>query len=82
MKSAEESAQEAKRGDEDGKPSAGRIGGLIVAGFTSLAAQKKTDGNEDKPRATFMTTTNEVLKVTTAVGATDVAIPAGFKENK
>jgi hypothetical protein len=29
-----------------------------------------------------MTTTNQVLKGTTAVSAADVAIPAGFKENK
>jgi hypothetical protein len=29
-----------------------------------------------------MTTTSEVLKVTTDVTAADVAVPAGFKETK
>jgi hypothetical protein len=29
-----------------------------------------------------MTSTSEVLKVVTSVTADDVAIPAGFKENK
>jgi hypothetical protein len=29
-----------------------------------------------------MTTTNDVLKVTTDVGAQDVAVPAGFKETR
>jgi len=46
------------------------------------AAQKQEGQSENKGRSTFMTTTNEVLKVTTAVSAADVAVPAGFKENK
>jgi hypothetical protein len=80
VKSAEESAQEAKRGDED-KPSAGGgIGGLL--GGLAKRTQKKGDANEDKQRVTFMTTTNEVLKVATTVDANEVAVPAGFKENR
>ena len=82
VKSAEDVAQEAKRSDEDSKPRAGRRIGGLIGGLAKKAAQKKTDANETQQRATFMTTTNEVLKVTTAVGANDVAIPAGFKENK
>ena len=35
-----------------------------------------------KARATFMTISSEVLKVVTDVAAADVAVPAGFKENK
>jgi hypothetical protein len=82
VRSAEEVAQDARRGDENSTPSAaGGIGGLL-GGLAKKAAQKKSDPNEDKQRATFMTTTNEVLKVTTTVDANDVAIPAGFKENK
>ena len=47
------------------------------------AAQKKSDGqNESKDRATFMTMTSEMLKVSTDVSAADVAIPAGFKEGR
>jgi hypothetical protein len=41
-------------------------------------------GGDDanKPRATFMTATSEVLKVSTEVSAAEVAVPAGFKESK
>jgi hypothetical protein len=42
------------------------------------AAPKK---EPPKQRVTFMTTTNEVLKVTTDVPAADVSVPAGFKAN-
>ena len=35
--------------------------------------------DESKARATFMTSTNEVLKVATDVSAADVAMPAGLK---
>jgi hypothetical protein len=47
-------------------------------------AAKKMGGGDDanKPRATFMTVTSEVLKVSTDVSAADVAVPTGFKENK
>ena len=46
-------------------------------------AAKKMGGDEgSKPRATFMTATIEVLKVVTDVTPADVAVPAGFKENK
>lgn len=80
VKSAEEAAQEAKRADDDKASAGGGIGGLL-GGLAKKAAPKK-DQNENKTRTMFMTTTNEVLKVTTAVSAADVAIPAGFKENR
>jgi hypothetical protein len=65
------------------------IGGLI-GGFGKRMAQKKAEGGKpeaSKPegpqaRATFMTITNERLSVATSVAANDVAIPAGFKEDK
>jgi hypothetical protein len=84
VQSAEQAAQEAKRGDDDSKPGADSgIGSLLSGLARKRAAQKNEDGqNENKARSTFITTTNEVLKVTTAVSAADVAIPAGFKENK
>jgi hypothetical protein len=40
----------------------------------------KKDDTAVQARTTFITTTSEFLKVTTDVGANDVAIPAGFKE--
>ena len=84
VRSAEDVAQDAKRSKEESQPSAaGGLGGLL-GGLARKAAQKKSDApaNEDKSRVTFMTITNEILKVTTAVAASDVAVPAGFKENK
>ncbi len=82
VKSAEQVAAEQKQRDSDSKPSAsGGVGGL-VGGFAKRMAQKKMQGDEVKERATLMTITNEVLKVTTDVAPADVAVPAGFKESK
>jgi hypothetical protein len=82
VQSAEQAAQEAKR-DDDSKPGADSGVGSLLSGLARRRAAQKQEGqNENKGRSTFMTTTNEVLKVTTAVSAADVAIPAGFKENK
>ncbi|HEV3062494.1 MAG TPA: hypothetical protein VGY48_29875 [Vicinamibacterales bacterium] len=57
--------------------------GSMLGGFAKRAAAKKMGGDEPpKARATFMTSTTEVLKVVTNVTADDVGIPAGFKESK
>ncbi len=80
VKSADQVAEEAKATEE--QPKAQGLGGLL-GGLAKKAAAKKSGGGDDsKARTTFMTTTNEVLKVATAVSATDVAVSAGFKENK
>lgn len=79
VKSEEQMAQEAAASTTDEKPAPG-LGGLL-GGLAKKAAAKKTDEGS-KARSTFMTSTNEVLKVETAVSATDVAVPVGFKENK
>ncbi len=82
VRSAEDVAQDARRSKEESQPSvAGGLGGFL-GGLAKKAAQKKSDPNEDKSRVTFMTITNEILKVTTTVADSDVAIPAGFRENK
>ena len=48
-----------------------------------MMAAKRAGGDDGaKARATFMTTTTEVLKVVSDVSAADVAVPPGFKENK
>jgi hypothetical protein len=79
VKSAEQMAEEQKQREADAKSSAtGGVGGL-VGGFAKRMAQKKMGGDDTKPRATFMTLTNEVVKVVTDVSAADVAVPAGFK---
>jgi hypothetical protein len=83
VKSAEQMAEEQKQRDStDSKPSvSGGVGGL-VGGFAKRMAQKKMQGDDTKARATVMTLTSEILKVTTDVAAADVAVPAGFKESK
>ena len=83
VKSPEQIAEEAKAGDNDSKSGAsGGVGGLL-GGFAKKMAQKKMGGDDAaKPRATFMTMTSEVLKVVTDVSPAEVAVPAGFKENR
>ena len=75
VKSAEQQAAEKK----EEQPSGGRgIGGMIGG----LAKRVRKTDEEPKQRATFMTSTIEVLKISTDVAASDVAVPAGFKETK
>lgn len=78
VKSAEEIAQE-KQGNEDSKPSNAKSVGGLLGGLAKKAAKKD---DEPKARTTFLTTSVEVLKVTTDVSADDVGIPAGFKEGR
>ena len=90
VKSAEEMQQDAKsssssssaQSDSDSKPTSvgGALGGLLARRMKKNADENKDGGSGDKSRATFMTTTHEVLKVGTDVTAADVAVPAGFKE--
>ncbi|MBI3933158.1 MAG: hypothetical protein HY316_00605 [Acidobacteria bacterium] len=59
------------------------LGGML-GGLAKKAIQKKAEPKEDPNatpgRSTLMTSTTELLKVSSAVADADVAIPAGFKE--
>jgi hypothetical protein len=77
VKSAAQLAEEQKQSDQSTSSSNSRSVGGLIGGFARRATAKK---EEPKARATFMTMTNEVLKVATDVPVADVAIPAGFKE--
>jgi len=77
VKSQEQMAEEAKAAQES-KPTG--VGGLL--GGLARRATKTDNTDAGKARVTFMTSTNEVLKVDTALSAADTAIPAGFKEDK
>jgi hypothetical protein len=77
VKSAEEMQQEQKASEDSGSTPKS-VGGLL-GGLARKAARKD---DAPKSRATFLTTSNEVLKVATEVSADDVAVPAGFKESK
>jgi hypothetical protein len=79
VKTAEQMAQEQKQNEQSSSSSGGSGVSGLLGGFAKRAMTKK---EPPKSRVTFLTTTNEVLKVSTDVAAGDVAIPAGFKENK
>jgi hypothetical protein len=83
---AEVTADDTKAADSDNKKTPTSVGGLLGGLAKRAAAKKASSGDQqaggDKSRATIMTGTTEVLKVATEVAAGDVAIPAGFKENK
>lgn len=75
-------AQAQNSQDEDeGTPTS--IGGLL-GGFGRKLGKKKQSDEAANPdgRSLLMTTTTEVLSVSTTVSDTDVSIPAGFKERK
>lgn len=64
---------------EKEETSGGRgIGGMLGG----LARRARRQNDEPKQRAPFMTSTSEVLKVSTVVADSDVAVPADFKETK
>ena len=83
VKSAEQIAEEAKAGESDSKSGAsGGVSGMLGGLAKKIAAKKMGGDDAAKPRTTFMTMNSEVLKVVTDVSPADVAVPAGFKENK
>lgn len=59
------------------------LGGML-GGLKKMAeeAQKKDNSNAPPQRATIMTTSVEMLKLTTSVDGAAVAMPADFKEQK
>jgi len=79
VKSAEQMAQEQKQSEQSSSSSGGGGVSGLIGGFAKRAVVKK---EPPKSRVTFLTTTNEVLKVATDVSEADVAIPSGFKESK
>jgi hypothetical protein len=76
--SAEAAAQEAKEPEKQSKPTG--LGGMLGGMLAKKMGPKK--GADDGRGSAFMTSTTEVLNVTTDVTAQDVAVPAGFKENR
>jgi hypothetical protein len=79
VKSAEAMAAE-KQAAADSRPSTPTSVGGLVGGLARRAARREPEA--PSPRATFMTSTHEVLRVATTVNPADVALPAGFKETK
>jgi len=82
VKSAEEMAQQPNTEETKPQPAPTGLGGLLAKKMMQKQQEKKAAQNDSPNRATIMTSTTEVLKVATELAPTDVAIPAGFKENK
>src|SRR5258706_6676773 len=78
VKSEEEMAQQTTAAEE--KPAPG-LGGLL-GGLAKKKLAARNGDDASKAQTTFMTSTNEVLKVATTVSASDLEVPAGVKENK
>ena len=60
----------------------GLIGGIGRRAVRNKAQQQQSQENTTPGRATIMTMNHEVIKVATDASASDVAIPAGFKQKK
>lgn len=84
MVKSDEQVAAASRQSDDQKAAPPTSVGSFIGGFAKRAAAKKAAGGDDgaKARATFMTSTTEVLKIAPSVAAEDVAVPAGFKETR
>jgi hypothetical protein len=81
---AEQRAQMAQQPHEKEEESApASIGGLL-GGFGRKMGRKAAPKQESSPdgRATLMTTTTEMLSISTSVADGDLTIPANFKERK
>jgi hypothetical protein len=82
VKSADELAQEQQQQQQSQSAPPKSTGGLSGRLAGALASKAVKTNEAPQARATIMTTTSEVLKVATDVAASDVAIPAGYKESK
>jgi hypothetical protein len=80
VKSADQLAAEQRQAESAQQPSAGGGVGGLIGGLARRAARRNDEA--PKPRATFMTSTNEVFKVATAVADGDVSVPTGFRESR
>jgi len=81
---AEQAAQrdQAEKQEEETAPTGlGGLGGLMGKKFMKKKAEEpKPQGQGASNRTTVMTSTTEYLRIADAATATDVAIPAGFRE--
>lgn len=82
VKSAEQIAAEKEQqtSQPSSSGSSSGVGGLLGGLGRRMANRGNSAQAAPTGRATFMTMTNEVLKVSTTVSDADLAVPAGFKE--
>ena len=72
--------QKQQADSEKQQESGGGLSGMLARKMAKKKQAEGADASADKGRATIMTTTVDVLSVSTTVGADAVSIPAGFKE--
>jgi hypothetical protein len=75
--------QQAQQAEDEGSASgAGSVGGLMggLARKMMKKKQEQPQAGATPGRTTIMTSTTQVLKISTDVAAADVALPPGFKE--
>jgi hypothetical protein len=79
----EQRAQMAQQPQQQDESAPASIGGLL-GGFGRKLGKKAAPEKEASPdgRSALMTTTTEMLSISTSVGDGDVTIPANFKERK
>jgi len=81
VKSAEQMKQQQSGGGAGAQSTPTSVSG-VVGGIMRRRAAANAEKTADSPRTMFMTVNTEVLKISTAVSADDVALPAGFKLTK
>ncbi len=72
-------AERKQESDSGGISSVRSIGGMLGR---KMSRKKEEPAGQPSNRTTVLTTTHEVVKVSSSVAASDLAIPAGFKEKK
>lgn len=79
---ANQSAQAKPASENKQQPEIPKSIGGLLGGLGRKAAPRNEDNTNKSNSATFMTTTTELVSVSTTVSEADVSIPAGFKERK
>ncbi len=82
VKSPEQMKQQEQSNGDSGGGTPTSIGGALGGLMRRRAQQNQQNASSASPRTTFMTSTNEILKIAPDATAADVAMPAGFKETK
>jgi hypothetical protein len=85
--SVQDPAQAQARAEQESKEaapptSAGGLGGMLARKMMKKKTDDSAASSGTPGRATVMTMVSETLSVSNDVGVGDVAVPAGFKENK
>ncbi len=81
VKNPEQASADSRKQESDsgGVSSIRGIGGMLGRKMTR---KKEEPAGQQTNKSTILTSTHEIMKVSTSVASSDLAIPAGFKEKK